>query len=126
MRWRCSSSFMGSPHTVGFIVPWRIAKLEEAPYKTTVLNGNLDLGHRGIRVVGVLWLLTALAFFAAGALVIGRIDMWQPVTLVVVVFSTILCVAGLPESRIGIPINIAILAFILAGGALGWLNAIGI
>jgi len=117
---------MGSPHTVGFIVPWRIAKLEEAPYKTTVLNGNLDLGHRGIRVVGVLWLLTALAFFAAGALVIGRIDMWQPVTLVVVVFSTILCVAGLPESRIGIPINIAILAFILAGGALGWLNAIGI
>lgn len=27
----------GFAHTVGFVVPWRIAKFDEAPYKTTVL-----------------------------------------------------------------------------------------
>jgi hypothetical protein len=30
----------GIAHRIGFLVPWRIAKLEEAPYKTTLLNGR--------------------------------------------------------------------------------------
>jgi hypothetical protein len=116
----------GFAHTVGFVVPWKIASLDEAPYKTTVLGGRLDLGHGGIRFVGILWLLAALAFFGAGALVIGRFEVWQPFTLSTTVFSLLLCFMGLPDSRLGIPINIVILVFILAGGALGWLNTIGI
>jgi hypothetical protein len=116
----------GFAHTVGFVVPWKIASLDEAPYKTTVLGGRLDLGHTGIRIVGILWLSVALAFFGAGALVMGRFEVWQPFTLSTTVFSLLLCFLGLPESRLGIPVNVAILFFILAGGALGWLNAIGI
>ena len=53
----------GFAHTVGFVVPWKIASLDEAPYKTTLLRGTIDVGHWGIRVVGTLWLLAALAFF---------------------------------------------------------------
>lgn len=116
----------GFAHTVGFVVPWKIASLDGAPYKTTVLGGRLDLGHTGIRIVGILWLLAALAFFGAGALVIGRFEVWQLFTLVTTVFSLLLCFLGLPDSRLGIPINVVILIFILAGGTLGWLNAIGI
>lgn len=116
----------GFAHTVGFVVPWRIAALEEAPYKTTILSGKLDIGHIGIRIVGLLWLLTALAFFAAGGLVIGRLEAWQPLTLSVTSFSLLLCVLGLPESRIGIPINIGILICILVGGGLGWLSSLGV
>lgn len=116
----------GFAHTVGFVVPWKIASLDEAPYKTTLLNGKLDVGHGGIRVVGLLWLLAALAFFGAGALVIGRFELWQPFTLVVTIYSLVLCVLGLPESRLGIPINVAILLFLIVGNALGWMAAIGI
>ncbi len=115
----------GFAHTVGFVVPWKIATLDEAPYKTTLLNGKLDVGHFGIRLIGILWLLAALAFFVAGALVIGRFEVWQPFALFVTVFSLILCVLGVPESRIGIAVNLAILAFLLLNANLGWFNPLG-
>jgi hypothetical protein len=116
----------GFAHTVGFVVPWKIASLEEAPYKTTILYDKLDLGHIGIRLMGLLWLLAAIAFFAAGALVIARIGMWQPLTLGVAVWSLILCVLGLPESRIGIAVNVVILVFVIMGARLGWLESLGV
>ena len=116
----------GFAHTVGFVVPWRIAALEEAPYKTTVLADRYDLGHAGIRALGLLWLLTALAFFAAGALLIGRMPFWQPLTLSTAVFSLMLCVLGLPESRFGIPVNIVLLFFLLMGGFFGLFASVGV
>ena len=44
----------GFAHLV-FVVPWRLAKLEQMPYKTTVLGGSLNIGDVGIRVVGILY-----------------------------------------------------------------------
>lgn len=40
----------GFAHAVGFVVPWKIATLEDAPYKTPILNDKLDVGDLGIRV----------------------------------------------------------------------------
>ena len=112
----------GFAHTVGFVVPWRIATLDEAPYKTTILAGRVDLGHTGIRVVGLIWLLAALAFFVAGALLVGRQPQWRLLTLGTTIFSAVLCILGLPESRFGIAVNIVLLAFMVVGGAFGWLS----
>ena len=128
MRFVIAMAFFvhGFAHTVGFVVPWKIASLDEAPYKTTLLNNKFDVGHMGIRVVGTLWLLAALAFFAAGALVLGRYQTWQTFALIVSLLSTVLCVLGLPESKIGIPINIVIFVLVIAGRTLGWFDAIGI
>ena len=81
----------GFAHTVGFVVPWKIASLDEAPYKTTLFHDRIDVGHTGIRVIGVLWLLTALAFFVSGALVVGRMQTWRTATLAVSALSTVLC-----------------------------------
>jgi len=33
----------GFAHTVGFVVPWRTATLDDAPYKTTVMNDKIDV-----------------------------------------------------------------------------------
>ena len=128
MRYALAMLFFvhGFAHTVGFVVPWKIASLDEAPYKTTLLNDKLDVGDTGIRVVGLLWLLAALTFFIAGALVVGRNGLWQPLTLAVTLYSMVLCVLGLPESRIGVPVNVGILLFLILGNALGWLAAIGL
>jgi hypothetical protein len=72
-------------HTVarvpGFIVPWRLAMLPELPYRTTPLQGTLDVGPVGIRLVGVLWLSGALGFVAAAALVFRGIATWPTLTL---------------------------------------------
>ena len=57
----------GVAHLVGFVSSWKLATLAELPYKTTVFSGRIDVGDAGIRVLGVLWLLTALAFLIAAS-----------------------------------------------------------
>jgi hypothetical protein len=115
----------GIAHLVGFVVPWRIAKLEEAPYKTTLMGGRLDVGDAGIRIVGVVWLLIALAFFVSGTALLFLSGWWWSYTLVVAAISLVLCVLGLPDSKFGIPINVVILGYLLAGKSLGWLPPSG-
>jgi hypothetical protein len=90
------------------------------PYKTTLFGGRIDVGDSGIRAVGVVWLLTALAFFAcAGALVLS-LAWWLPATLATTVFSLLLCISGWPDSRYGVVANVLILAILLAHGWVGW------
>jgi hypothetical protein len=115
----------GFAHLVGFVVPWRIAKLEEAPYKTTLLGGKLDVGDAGIRILGLVWLLVAVAFFVSGIALLFASGWWWSYTLIVAGISLVLCVLGLPDSKFGIPINVAILGYLLTGKSLGWLPALG-
>jgi hypothetical protein len=56
----------GVADLVGFITYWKIASIEDMPYKTTLLSGLLDVGEVGIRIVGILWLLAGLAFAMVG------------------------------------------------------------
>src|SRR5919106_1807207 len=55
----------GVAHLVGFVSSWKLATLAELPYKTTVFSGRVDVGDAGIRMMGVLWLLAALALLVA-------------------------------------------------------------
>lgn len=112
-------------HLVGFVVPWRLAKLEEMPFGTTILGGRIDVGDRGIRVVGILWLLASLAYLAAALGLALLQPWWIPAVAIVTVVSLLLCVLGWPDSRIGVAVDLAILAFLMAGAALGWLPAAG-
>jgi len=112
----------GFAHLVGFVVPWRLATLDEAPYRTTLLGGRLKVGDKGIRLVGVLWLLAALAFGVSAAALLWSQPWWHTYTVLVSVASLVLCVLGWPDSRLGIPINVAILLLLGVGSRLGWLG----
>jgi hypothetical protein len=116
----------GAAHIVGFIVPWRIAKLDEMPYKTTLLGGRLNIGGGGIRAVGVLWLLAALGFVVSGAALLLLAPWWSSITLITAAYSLVLTILEWPDSRIGIPIDVILLGYLLIGGRLGWLSALGI
>jgi hypothetical protein len=105
----------GLVHLPGFVVPWRLATLEEMPYKTTLLAGNLDVGATGIRLVGLLWLLAAVGFVVAGGAVFTQHPWWVAVTLGVTLFSLALCILGWPEARFGLLVNLAILAYLFFG-----------
>jgi hypothetical protein len=99
----------GIAHFVGFAVPWRLLASPEMPYKTTILHGRLDVGAVGIRVVGVLWLVTGATMIAAGA---AWLIAWSdPVvwTLGALGASLVLCVAEWPLTRIGLAVNVAVL-----------------
>jgi hypothetical protein len=106
----------GVAHLVGFVASWKLATLAELPYKTAVFSGRVDVGDAGIRVMGVLWLLAALAFLVAAFAVATETGWAGRFTLAAVIASLILCVVGWPEARIGVAVNVG-LALRLAIGA---------
>lgn len=101
-------------HLVGFVVPWKLADFPEAPYKTTILNGKVDLGHNGIRIFGFIWLLTAVGFVVAVVILFMNFAVWLPMTAALAAISLVLSILAWPESKAGIPANILIFAFLVA------------
>jgi hypothetical protein len=111
----------GIAHLPGFVVPWRLATLSEMPYKTTMLGGAFAVGSFGIRLVGILWLLAGLGFAIAGVATFRNSPAWPTIALVATLFSLALTVLGWPEARIGLALNVIILAYLLLGARAGWL-----
>ena len=103
----------GFAHLVGFAGSWRLA--DNIPYKTTLLGGAVDVGDAGMRFAGVLWLVAALAFAAAGAAAFYRAPWWPTLTMIVILASLAMCVLALPETKIGLVLNVALLATLLIG-----------
>lgn len=112
----------GVAHLVGFVVPLRLAAAPAGvAYKTTVLAGRLDLGDAGIRAVGVLWLLLAVAFSVAAAGAVMSRSSWVPTAIGVAVASLVLSLVAWADSRIGVPVNLVIMAALMLGPRHGWL-----
>ena len=81
----------GLIHLMGFAAYWPLAKISELPYKTSLLNGRLELGAGGMRFFSLLWLAAALGFVAAAlALAFGK-SFWAPLMLGAVLLSLVLC-----------------------------------
>jgi hypothetical protein len=108
-------------HLVGFVVPWGLVQLEDMPYRTTLLAGRLDVGHGGIRAMGILWLLSAIAFVGSAATLLVETEWWSQLLFWAVVFSFVLCLLGWPDSRFGLVINLLVLVLLLIGTRSGWL-----
>ena len=116
----------GIAHLVGFVTYWKIASFEEMPYKTTLLADRMDIGDVGIRIVGVLWLLTGLAFAVLGVGVIALQPWWYPLVLYLVLFSLVMCILGWPDARFGVLINVILLVLLVLANNFGWLQMFGI
>ena len=102
----------GLIHLIGFVVPWQLATVDGFPYRTTLLAGALDVGGAGARAVGGLWLVCAVGFVVAG-FAIWRGEPWAiPLAVGLALASLVLCVLGLPESAVGIAVNVAILVVV--------------
>lgn len=104
-------------HVPGFLTNWRLATLEGLPYRTTLVGG-IDVGHAGIRVIGVFWLLTALALGVLALGVFTQAWWWPPWLLGIALASLALCILGWPESRMGLGVNLVLLGAL----ALAWLT----
>lgn len=111
----------GIAHLPGFLVPWRLAAPAEIPYTTTVLGRTADLGPVGIKIVGILWLLAALAFVVSGAALFLDDVAWRTLAIAATLASLSLTVLGWPESRIGLALNLLLLGYLVWGAKLGWL-----
>ena len=105
----------GFCHFVGFVVPWQIVTIEEEPYTTTLLCKTIDAGTVGIRVIGIIWLITGLLFIACAIALFIHSSWWYDIIFYLSIFSILLCVLGLPGAKIGILANIIILVFLFLG-----------
>jgi hypothetical protein len=111
----------GLVHLLWFVVPWRITTVDGLPYSTTVLAGRIDIGHTGMRVVGLLWLAATVLWLAAGLASIFAAPWWPVLAAVAAIFSAVLCVLGLPIAKYGLAIDLAILLLLLLNRSFGWL-----
>ena len=111
----------GIIHLLGFVAYLRLATIETLPYRTDLLSGALEVGEVGARIYGLLWGLAAVGFVAADVAVFVLLPWWRGLTVLVALLSLAQPVLGLPDSPFGVVLNVAILAFVLAGGRMGWL-----
>lgn len=95
----------GIAHLPGFLVGWQLASFPELPFRTTVLAHTVDVGVVGARLVGAGWMIVSLMFVVLAAAVALRPTGWPQVLPVALALSTLLCVLGWPEARIGLLMN---------------------
>ena len=107
----------GIAHGVGFAVPWRLIQSPGVRYGTTLVSGRVDVGAVGIRIVGVLWLLTGLAFIATAVGMWMGMPNWSATVGVVAGVSLVLCLLAWPDARIGVLVNLLILVALALGTA---------
>lgn len=112
----------GIAHIVGFVAPWRLVEMTELPYKTTVLGGAIDLGDKGIRVVGVIWLIALIAFIAAAMGLLQGAEWWQTPAFAAIALSTVLTLSEWPRTRAGTLVNVILLAALLLDVRFGWIG----
>ena len=101
----------GIAHLVGFAGSWHVGEL---PYKTTVLGGRVDLGDAGIRATGVLWLAAAVAFVIVGMGTALNYSWWARATMYVALASLALTIIEFPAAKLGLVVNLGILAVLFA------------
>lgn len=99
----------GIAHLVGFAGPWLLVASAETPYRTTVLQGRVDLGEWGIRIYGLGWLTLAIGCAVVAFGVTARSTWWLVALESLILLSVIFCVLGWPESRLGVPANIVMI-----------------
>jgi hypothetical protein len=110
----------GVAHVVGFAVPWKLVTSSEVPYRTTVAGGLVDIGPAGVRLVGLLWLVVAVALVSVAAGVLQHTTWWYRESIAVLTVSCVLCLLGWPDSRPGLVANALIVIVLIGGASLGW------
>jgi hypothetical protein len=99
-------------HLMGVAAYFKLADVSGIPYKTTLLNGRLDVGDTGIRVFGVLWAVAAVGFVVGAAALFARFPWWRSVLAPVTGLSLALTALDWNVAFAGFFVNVAILVVV--------------
>ena len=101
----------GLAHLVGFVGPWGLSNSVQP--QSSLLAGRISIGMIAMRTLGIFWLGGALAFTVAAVGVLRHAPWWPAFTFGAAIGSLLLCILSIPESKVGIPINVAIIVTML-------------
>jgi hypothetical protein len=108
----------GLVHLMGTAVYTKLGSIEGLPYKTTLLDGRWELGERGMRLFGALWVLPALGFVIGGAALLVGQAVWVPLVVVMSLVSLVMTVLDFRVAFAGAILNMVILAILWLGPTL--------
>ena len=111
----------GLVHLLWFAMTWQLTSIDGLPYSTTILANRIDVGDASIRIIGLLWVVATGLWIAAALGLSLLLPWWQEVTVAAILFSSVLCILGLPDAKWGLLINIAILVLLYLNGPYQWL-----
>jgi hypothetical protein len=102
----------GLVHIMGLVSYLKLGEVQGIPYKTTVLDGRLNLGHTGTGIYGVLWAVAALGFVLAATGLLLNSSWWLPLLTASAVFSLVITTLDLNVALAGVVVNAAILVMV--------------
>jgi hypothetical protein len=82
----------------------------------TVLTGS------NAKILGIFWFVAAIVFVVAAVGLIRKESWWTPVTLVACLLSIALTAAFLPYAKIGLLVDLALVAFLFVNRGTGWIT----
>jgi len=110
----------GLIHIIGFLAYFKLVDMKDNPYKTTLLAGRWDIGDRGIRIFGVVWLVVMIGYIVG---VIGLVldqNWWHVLTVAVTSASLAICILDVPGTKFGLAINVVLLILLSIGPNVSW------
>jgi len=105
-------------HLVGFFGAFRLAK--QIPYKTTILDGSIDVGDIGVKLMGLMWLAIGLAIAVAGVAALIDTSWWKLLTISTISASFVMCLLEWPAAKFGAGIDLVVLTGVLLGARVAW------
>lgn len=81
------------------------------------------IGEAGIRIVGLLWLLSGIGWIFAGIALMFDAAWWYSLMVSVALLSSIVCILASPEAKYGLLINLVILGLVYLNRLYAWLLA---
>lgn len=108
----------GMAHMVGFAAPFGYMK--NPPPMDSLFVNRLALSSGGMKVLGIFWFAAAVVFVVAAVGLVRRTAWWAPVTLVACLLSIALSVAFLPYAKIGLLVDLLLIAFLYVNRTQAW------
>lgn len=105
-------------HLVGFFGAFRLGR--RIPYRTTILDGSVDVGDIGVKLMGLLWLAIGLAIAVAGVAALLDTSWWKLLTISTISASFVMCLLEWPAAKIGGMIDLVVLTGVLLGARVAW------
>ena len=109
----------GLAHMVGFAAPF--GYLKNPPPMDSLFFSRITLPDGAMKAVGLLWLAAVVIFVVAAVGILRRQTWWTPLTLTATLLSLALTIAFLPYAKIGLVVNLALLAFLFLNRTASWI-----
>ena len=110
----------GLIHIIGVLVNFKLVDMKDNPYKTTLLAGRWDIGERGTRIFGAVWLVIMIGYMVGIIGLTLNQSWWYPLTIVMTAASLVICIFDVPGTKFGLIINIVLLILLAIGPYVDW------